>query len=91
MKTDKCKKCNVTGSNRGRDTRREMTDDSPICPQFGPKLVGVVDMGVDSIIEIKVARSGVPGNGVRTDWVKEMLDHHIGQDIWDRTALETLR
>ena len=100
METDKktpdCPNSKCSGQDpaeRGPGTRRPLSDfkEGNGCPQFEPKLIGTVNMGEKAIIDLKIARTGVPGNKIRTDHAADMLKHHMDQALLDRTALQILR
>ena len=57
---------------------------------WDPKQLATVEMGHDTSITLKIARSGVLGNTARTDRAFEVLKTHMTQSIWDRTALRVL-
>ena len=84
---------NQDPAERGPGTRVDMSShkEGTGCPQFEPKLFGTVNMGENAVIDLKIARTGVPGNKVRTDHAAAMLKHHMDQKLLDRTALEILR
>ena len=66
-KTCETPKCNKPGCvnqdvmQRGPNTRRPMSEfnDGNSCPEYGPKLIGTVNMGPNAIIDLKIARTGV--------------------------------
>ena len=78
---------------RGPSTRRQMSEfkEGNGCPQYEPKLIGTVDMGEKSSIDLKIARTGVRGNRLRTDHVAAMLKDLLDQPSLDRHALFILR
>ena len=98
------KKCENTGCSkpecknqdpmqRGTNTSRPMSEfkEGNGCPEFGPKLIGTVNMGENAIIELKIARTGVRGNKLRTDRCAAILEDCLDQPTLDRTALRILR
>lgn len=92
-------KCNKPGCinqdvmQRGPNTRRPMShfNDSNSCPEYGPKLIGTVNMGPNATIDLKIARTGVRGNRLRTDRCMVILQNHLDQSSLDRHALRILR
>lgn len=86
-----CESQNV--AERGPGTRRQMSEFSEGngCPKYEPKLIGTVNMGENSIIDIKIARTGVRGNYLRTDHVAALLKEHLDQGSLDRHALHILK
>ena len=84
---------NQDPAERGPGTRRDLSDfkEGNGCPQYEPKLIGTVNMGEKAMIDIKIARTGVKGNLVRTDYAAKMLKHHLDQPLLDRMALRVLR
>ena len=92
----KCKNPKCDGQDpleRGPGTRRNLSEfkEGNGCPQFEPKLIGTVNMGQNATIDLKIARTGVPGNAVRTDFAASMLKYHLDQPLLDRHALRILR
>ena len=99
-KTSKCSaKCdnpdciNQNVMDRGPNTRRQMSEfkEGNGCPQYEPKLIGTVEMGENAAIDLKIARTGVRGNRLRTDHVAAMLKDLLEQPDLDRLALHVLR
>ena len=95
---DTCTNPNCKGQNadeRGPDTRRDLFDfregQVTECPMYAPKLLGTVNMGPNSMIDIKIARTGVRGNHLRTDRCAIILKNHLDQASLDRHALRILR
>ena len=88
-----CKNQNV--GERGPGTRRDISDfrDGKVqeCPMYAPKLIGTVNMGENSMIDLKIARTGVRGNRLRTDRCAIILGNHLDQAFLDRHALRILR
>lgn len=86
-----CEKQDVM--DRGPSTRRPMSEfnEGNGCPQYEPKLIGTVDMGPNASIDLKIARTGVRGNRLRTDYVAAMLENLLEQADLDRLALQVLR
>ena len=78
---------------RGPNTSRPMNEfkDGNGCPEFEPKLIGSVNMGENSTIDLKIARTGVRGNKLRTDRCAAILEDCLDQAIMDRHALRILR
>ena len=78
---------------RGPNTRRPMSEfkEGNGCPEFEPKLIGTVNMGENSMIDLKIARTGVRGNKLRTDRCAAMLKDCLDQPTLDRHALRVLR
>ena len=84
--------CNQDVSDRGPTTRRSLHEfkEGNGCPQFEPKLIGQVNMGENSVIDIKIARTGVRGNRLRTDRCAALLKNYLDQGTLDRHALRIL-
>ena len=61
------------------------------CPMFAPKTIGTVIMGPNAVIDLKIARSGVRGNHLRTDRCAIILKDRLDQAMLDRHALRILR
>ena len=78
---------------RGPGTRRQMSGfrEGNGCPKYEPKSIGLVDMGEGAKIDIKIARTGVRGNRLRTDHCAQLLKAHLDQPILDRHVLQILR
>jgi len=78
---------------RGPNTSRPMSEfkDGNGCTEFGPKLIGTVNMGDNSVIDLKIARTGVRGNKLRTDRCAAILEDLLDQSTLDRHALRVLR
>ena len=94
--TEKCTKpecANQDPAKRGPGTSKPMSEfkDGKGCPEFEPKLIGKVDMGENSVINLKIARTGVRGNRVRTDRCALILEDLLDQATLDRHALRILR
>ena len=81
------------GSDRGSDTRRPLSTlkEGEGCNQFEPKLLATVKMGEDTEIDLKIARSGVHGNTIRTDRALEVLREYLTKPMFERIALRILR
>ena len=97
-KCNQPRNCNPSCNNaaeRGPDTRRDLSQfgDGTVesCPKFGPKSIGTVNMGENSVIDIKIARTGVRGNHLRTDRCATILKEHLDQSALDRHALHILK
>ena len=93
---DVCSNPNCQGQDpgeRGPNTRRPMTDfvNGVGCPMYAPKLLGTVDMGENAAIDLKIARTGVRGNRLRTDRTALILSNHLDQATLARHALRILR
>ena len=87
-------KCSAKkGSDRGKGTRRPMSElkEGEGCPSFEPKLLATVNMGEETAIDLKIARSGVLGNTAKTDRTMEVLKQHLTQPMLERMALRILR
>ena len=86
-----CENQNV--ADRGPGTRRQMSEfkEGNGCPKFEPKLIGTVNMGENSVIDMKIARTGVRGNYLRTDNCAALLKKHLDQGQLDRHALHILK
>ena len=92
-KGKKCCDGKKDGSDRGKETRGPMNEmkEGTGCNQFEPKLLATVKMGDDTEIDLKIARSGVQGNTVKTDRALEILKSHLTPPMMDRMALRILR
>lgn len=92
-KNGKCCPGSNDGSDRGTGTRRPLSDlkEGDGCYRFEPKLLATIKMGSDTEIDLKIARSGVMGNTVRTDLALDVLKEHLTQPMLERMALRILR